>query len=119
MSVVKGLENLEALKEQAKEELPDITIKLLPVELPSGWKLRDLKHGHLLDFYDAEPFSQKYKSKFAEANAHVTAAINAGFFESPTAVKPEVLRDMEWADVEQLQTAVVNCVLNKSRTPKN
>lgn len=119
MSVVKGLENIEKLQEQAKEELPDITVKLLPIDLPSGWKFRDLKHGHLLDFYDAEPFSQKYKSKFAEADAQVRAAIAADFFELPTAVNPDVLRGMEWADVEKLQLAVVNCVLNKSRTPKN
>ena len=118
-TVAKGLENLEALKEQAKETLPDIPVQLLPTDLPSGWRFRDIKHKHLLMFYDAEPLSQKYKSIFHEAQTHITAAINAGYFELPTAVTPAVLDDMDWQDVKMLQRAVLNRTSNAINTPKN
>lgn len=123
--LAEGLGALDLLNQQKEkieekpEQLPDLPIATLPIEPPSGWKFRDLKHGQLLAFYDAEPFKGDYKSIFHEANAHITAAINAKFFESPTAVTPDVLADMDWHDVQALQKAVLNRVSNAINTPKN
>lgn len=119
MTVVKGLENLDALKSQAVEELPDITIELLPVDLPSGWRFRDIKHGHLLAFYEESPHEKNYKSRFHMSQAYAEAAIKAGFFEAPVGVAPEMLEGMNWDEVEQIRTAVINFVTNKVNTPKN
>lgn len=116
---VKGLENLDALKEQAQEQLPDITVELLPVDLPSGWRFRDIKHGHMLAFYEESPHEKQHKSRFHMSQAYAEAAIKAGFFEAPVGVAPEMLQGMNWDEVEQLRTAVINLVTNKVNTPKN
>lgn len=118
-SVVKGLENLDALKESAQEVLPDITVELLPIDLPFGWRFRDIKHAHLLAFYEESPHEKNYKSRFHMSQAYVEAAINANFFEAPVNVSPDVLAGMNWQEVEQLRTAVINHVTNLVNTPKN
>lgn len=118
-SAAKGLDNLDKLTEQAQGELPDISFKPLAVDPPSGWRIRDLKHSHLLAFYDAETLTTKHKSIFHEAQANCAAAITAGFFDKPTAVTVEVLADMDWQDVRQLQVAVLNSISNAVNTPKN
>ncbi len=119
-----AIAQLDAIAEQQTSlPLPDELDKVqepeaLPVNLPAGFRFRQLKQRHLMNFYEHE-LEQEYKSVFHRNYAVCKAAIVANWFEAPVKIEPDDLDDMDIHDVQMLWEAINNHALNTIRIKKN
>ena len=104
---------------QVKAELAAFEHKPRPIELVSGWHFREWKQRHVMALWESGTLAQDFDNRWRRNFEVVKAAIECDCFDKPTGVTPDVLLDMDTADVEMLHNAVSNNFTNIIYTPKN